>query len=435
VNDIKKIERNESPEIIRMREKRLARRDWYIYNCRQKKDNRINTHEAEAHKREVISSILHKEKQHESNEPKRPGVSKFAAAFSFVRVNIDDRGCSNANNWKCKSFNAHKQYIEFLHDFIYPYHIPEPLVFTAIQNEYTKDDQGKPCKVLDYDIIMLAKIWLCDIVSGESFYKNNKHDFTKSEAHYFLTSKMIYSEALSVIELYFYAKCTARNLDDSLCKIISKTFAMKFTNCFNHGIVTGFLDLLARHRDYNVSANELGDICDFVHSKIEDDNTALFSFSGRTMSSIIALANEWHADQLREIAVTNMLQITKDKNKMYNQSWQGIPVNDYIFETDDFVWRIIQLRSAKLLLAEGRAMKNCVASYIGRCSSGTSGIFTVVCKEKATQVTEKRATLEVLSGNKLVQAKAKCNKSLDGKTKKLVTRWAISRGVKLECSI
>jgi hypothetical protein len=420
-----------------LRTERMTRREWYIKDTQERKRRKEQRLEFNANKIATSARILRETKKTQIKEESRPGPEKFLSAFSFISSISISGMKTGLDNWKCKTFNKQRQYFEFLHDFIYLYHIPEPLVFTSIQSEYAMNEKGKAIKVFDYDIIVLARVWLCDIVSGESFYKNNKNDFTKAEAHYFLISKMPYSGALSVIELYFYAKCKARNLDDNLCEVISKTFALKFARCFNNSIVTGFLDLLARHKDYNIDTGELGDICDFVNSKIGNKDATAFYFSGRTMSSVIALANEWHADQSWKTAMLNVLQGVKGKNRkdLFNQFWQGIPVNDFIFETDNFVWRVIQLRSAKYLLAEGRIMRNCVASYIDRCLSGSCGIFTVVYKNKSTQVTEKRATLEVLPSKELVQAKAKCNKLIDTETRKIVIRWAIDSGIKVTRSI
>jgi len=170
-----------------------------------------------------------------------------------------------------------------------------------LEKETVKDDKGRDRPSPDFNIIRLAKKWIRDITSGVSFYKSNTALFTKAEAHFFLLSDIRYTEPSSVIEQYFYAKCLARKLSVKLSLSTAKVFSFKFTNDWDNPIVTGFLDFIARSDGFETGKLELGDICDFVLAEIKKHKKSRgrqppFSFSGRTMTSVLALANEWHAD-------------------------------------------------------------------------------------------------------------------------------------------
>jgi hypothetical protein len=212
---------------------------------------------------------------------------------------------------------------------------------------------------------------------------------------------------------------------------------MKFEKYFIHETVTGFLDLLGRSQGYQIDEGELGDIGDFVLAKIEDHRKSRgrvppFSFSGRTMTSIIGLTNEWHADIQREQEAMNLLaragQARQPQNRPNKPTlakrWNGIDVPLFKYETDECVWTVTQLLTAQDLLNEGRKMKNCVSAYTHKCSSGECFIFNVSCFYTNSRLTESKATLEVSRDRSLVQAKGKCNMRVNAVIMNVITRWA-----------
>ncbi|GHV12431.1 hypothetical protein FACS189491_05410 [Spirochaetia bacterium] len=215
-------------------------------------------------------------------------------AFSFISWTSFDKRDQIPRGFMPHSFNKNRQYVDFFRTFIYPYPVPLPLLFTTLVKEYFIDERGGRVKSTYYDIIKLSKKWVNDIVSGDSFYRKNKEYFTRAEAHHFLNTVIPYTCASSMLELYFQAKCKARNIAVKRCRIIAKVFTVKFEKSFNHEMVTDFLNLLGRSEAYQIEEGELGDIGDFVLAKIHDHlkgcgRVPPFSFSGRTMTSIIGL--------------------------------------------------------------------------------------------------------------------------------------------------
>jgi hypothetical protein len=420
--------------IENMKDKRLRKRTLSIQHTAAKKQQKNRLVEHEANVNVAITKVLKKDNITERKSTKRPGVNMLLATFSFISQSISDNRSTYTGweRWKCHSFNEEKQYIEFFKLFIYPYYVPKPLLLTAVmQKQHYFDESGKQHKSLDYDLIQLCRKWLCDIASGESFCKKNKEYFTKLEAHFFLTSKIKYIDAQSILHIFFEAKCKARNMPDSLSMIIIRVFTIKFEQCFNSGIVTVFLDLIARYKDYNIGEGELGDVCDFILSEItkqkESHGTlAPFSCSGRTISSVIALANEWHAQVQREAAIIAELQANEDRKKSCpKEKWDGLSIYNFAFENDEYRWTIKQLCNLKNLINEGREMRHCVASYASRCSNKSVGIFNVSGTYKKNASFDKRATVEVRAVDRsIVQIKGKCNVRVDTITLNVIRRWA-----------
>ena len=423
------MKREETAEKIRKRERRHAQRENSIVRAATKKNKR--TEKAVYQKNIIEENVKALESDNFSKKKKakdkKPGCSLFLQAFSFIPTSpYDKRHCIPAD-YHCRSFNMQRQYIDFLKEFIYPYTFPHVLLWAALEKETYKDERNGNQRNSPYaKIIQLAKKWISDIISGESFYKRNKDCFTKAEAHFFLSFDIPYREPLSVIEQYFYAKCLARSLGIKPSRKIARIFALKFSDVWNHHILTGFLDLITRSGDHDI---EFGDICDFVLEIIKSEKN--FSFSGRTMTSIVALANEWHAEILNERQTRSAVSSMANKQSAKPIRWNGISISTSRFEQDKCAWLFSQLHTVQDLLNEGRTMKNCVSSYAAKCAAGDCAIFHVSCLFTDTQRAEDKATLEVSRSRALVQAKAKCNAKVSPLTMSIIRKWAQANKIKL----
>jgi hypothetical protein len=250
------------------------------------------------------------------------------------------------------------------------------------------------------------------------------------------------------MELYFFAKFRARNIGEKQSAALAGIFTLKFSKNFRRPVVTGFMDLIARSLEQCPSNSELGDICDFINGKIKEDakksrKKPRFSLSGRTMTSISVLANEWHAAIQREQEFQNNLYAARRRPNMrlYTQrdppnpalpvKWDGISASVSRFEDDGRCWIVTQLHTVRELLNEGRKMKNCVASYTSYCADGEGSIFNVSCTYYCDQITESKATLQVTRNRQLVQAKAKYNLKVTPATMGIIRKWAQSNHIKI----
>lgn len=89
------------------------------------------------------------------------------------------------------------------------------------------------------------------------------------------------------------------------------------------------------------------------------------------------------------------------------------------FEKDEYV--MILPKGSRDLILESQHMHNCVRSYAGAVSRGTTRI---VFLRKKDEPEKSFGTIEVDCDNRLIQAKAFGNRHLDNKAQKFVRKWA-----------
>jgi hypothetical protein len=93
------------------------------------------------------------------------------------------------------------------------------------------------------------------------------------------------------------------------------------------------------------------------------------SMKGRTPESVLRAMREWH----RSLAL--------GRAKSIAASWgpSGFPGFEWEDGADEDrrVYRIVELQTASELVAEGWAMRHCVASYVGSCSSSRTSIWSL----------------------------------------------------------
>jgi hypothetical protein len=422
-------------ERIRKRELRALYRTKRMEQEQAARKMKAETMSKKACINERAIEVLREDNKKPEKPDKKPGAGKFLEVYSYIpSTGYDSRYCI-PSSWKPQSFNERKQHLEFLKRFVYPYPLPEMLIWSTHTPQYSIDENGNKVKSVNFGKIRLYKKWIADIVSGQSFYKRNREFFTKAEAHYFLCSKVPYVDCYFVITLYFYAKCRARSMNHKLSMTVADVFSLKFFNCFRHSLVEGFLDMIARTQGYRFENGMLGDLCDFVLDKIGEKRKNSFSFSGRNIFSVIGLSNEWHECQRREADAARH-QTLMDGKPIDTSHWKGLGISQFKYETEESLWTVTELRTANDLINEGRKMRNCVSSYAFSCASGKCSIFSVECFYPANRLIEKAATLEVTSTNRtLVQAKGKCNTALSSKAMNVISRWAAFNNIKVRVKV
>ncbi|MDB5334537.1 MAG: hypothetical protein JWN70_156 [Planctomycetaceae bacterium] len=94
------------------------------------------------------------------------------------------------------------------------------------------------------------------------------------------------------------------------------------------------------------------------------------------------------------------------------------------------IWTATELLSSSALIAEGRKMKHCVATYARSCAQGLCSIWALETESIAGR--SKVLTLEVLNQTRvLVQARGKCNVMPTQKERGILQRWADQAGLQL----
>jgi hypothetical protein len=85
-------------------------------------------------------------------------------------------------------------------------------------------------------------------------------------------------------------------------------------------------------------------------------------------------------------------------------------------------WRIRELLSGADLVAEGRVMKHCVASYAHSCADGRASIWAMELSGPAG--VEKRQTIELTRDRVIVQCRGKQNRLPTPAELDVVKKWA-----------
>jgi hypothetical protein len=180
---------------------------------------------------------------------------------------------------------------------------------------------------------------------------------------------------------------------------------------------------------------EVGPIIDYIHTerfvghevfvapgRIEHRGPPQpnFSMKGRTPQSLLRQVAAWH----RSLSHTQQT----------SAEWRPSGFERYrVVEGTERngnlkIWTITELLSAKALLAEGRAMKHCVASYARSCANRSTSIWTL--EVESFQGPSKLLTIEVTNASRnIVQARGKCNVLATEKLLGIVRRWAAQAGL------
>ena len=158
-----------------------------------------------------------------------------------------------------------------------------------------------------------------------------------------------------------------------------------------------------------------------------------FSMRGRTAATLLRQVNRWH----QGLASNNRQQVC---------AWipSGISAFSLIeggeacpdqSESPNLVgnvkhWIIRELLSSAALVAEGRRLNHCVASYASSCRQRYSSIWTM--EVESFSGVKKLLTIEVhLKTRTIVQIRGKSNRLPTEKEKRLICRWATNARLKM----
>jgi hypothetical protein len=140
---------------------------------------------------------------------------------------------------------------------------------------------------------------------------------------------------------------------------------------------------------------------------------------GRSPLALLQQVEAWHR------------QLTRQSNQR-SVNWHRSGFGDGMFEEGSLegqnykVWTIRELLSSKELLAEGKQMKHCVATYTTSCARGECSIWTL--EVESFTGTEKLLTIEVKNNYRLIwQVRGRYNRLATEKERQVVQRWASGR--------
>lgn len=317
---------------------------------------------------------------------------------------LEDFWIRDPKEWKAKSFNLHRQIVDFVTWLLCEYPVPLFMYKLFIP----------PPKNRSYSISYFNQLeevyldWFVTIGQGMSFKKASKGFLSKKEAHLFLKAPKDGTIPGNIL----LTKCRARNVSTNVTTNLCTRWADRYSNTNKH-YWDSIINFYSKYP--TIDASVVQDTMDFINTAFQRDSK--FSLSGRTLNSIIQLTNEWHID----------LQHSKGIGV---SAWPGLMIPEWKLgiDEDKDVWYITQITDSKKLFHEGKVMKHCVSSYLSSCDNGRSGIFTVEHKYYGTK--SKCLTIEVNSNFDIVQIRGKCNRPPDKSELKILNKWVADRQLK-----
>jgi hypothetical protein len=140
-----------------------------------------------------------------------------------------------------------------------------------------------------------------------------------------------------------------------------------------------------------------------------------FSLAGRTPESLLRLMAEWHA----------RLAVARSTGRTWARAvFGGLLFQEPGREAEAVLWEVAELLSSNELVAEGRRLRHCVATYEWRCVRGTSSIWTLR-RSSDHGPFEPRFTIEVdPRSRRIVQVRGHANSRAAGLPRQIVALWA-----------
>lgn len=250
------------------------------------------------------------------------------------------------------------------------------------------------------------------------YTKRMAHDFMQAPAHYRVTDALRWGQILALggtarlVEAVCATDLGGDFSDDDFWVSVFRFFIANPRLESSH--VGPMIDFLLDQRRPGIQITRNGEQ---VQVPAPHPN---YSMKGRTPQSVMRQMEEWH----RRL----------EEQEHPDVHWTSLGLAEYE-QVDGSVelgtvrkWTVTELLSSADLVAEGRAMHHCVASYINHCLDGISSIWAMRLESGDGMTSQ--ATIEVRPGRKLiVQARGRYKAGLTGYQRLVLQRWAKTAGL------
>lgn len=308
------------------------------------------------------------------------------------------------NTWSSKSFNEHRQKVDFIKHCFCKYNIPSHIINGYIY--YSSYDKNSVMQAHKRDILL---DWIYNIGQGNSFKKCCYHPFDNNkELIYFLTAKHSTKYIDNINKIIINSKLKTSNIDEKFidCIITNTPFhtyqLTDLKQIFKRD--STFCSLLNFINKYNdiLTKETLVNILDFYK------NNKDISYNRRTLNSVMRLVDDWHI-QLNE----------NTKNKKIGNIQYTKKLDDYIFQDKNFNdWKISQIKSYHELINESKKMHHCVISYHSLIMDNTCSIYSLSLNG------DKEITIEIDKTRSIVQCRGRYNKLPNKEQINIIKKWA-----------
>jgi hypothetical protein len=152
-----------------------------------------------------------------------------------------------------------------------------------------------------------------------------------------------------------------------------------------------------------------------------------YTMKGQTVFSLLWEVRKWRRQEGREASEQA-------------RSWQRSPFTELkLVERSEApahgrIWTIAELLTGRALVAEGHAMRHCVATYAGRCLRRATSIWSMKVKNRSGR--HRVLTIEVnLATGTVCQVRGRRNRLPRADERKVVERWAAQEGMVVDGSV
>jgi hypothetical protein len=342
----------------------------------------------------------------EANSKLLENIFHVRGIISLVTFNL--YWIRSIKDWKPGTHNAGRQFSSLSRYLLAKYKVP---VFMDSAWFHNNEREQK---------------WFMHIGSGRNIRTAPDLPFplTKKMAHHFMEAPDLYS----INEALRWGQVHALNGNQRLTDAFRETrlFTEFRDNEFELSVIRFFVDNpmldtvhIAPMIDYIWNQKFDGQQV-FVARGVAENRGPVqpnFSMNSRTPESLLCQVEAWHRRLGKE-------------TKSENLQWERSNIRDFEFQTGSKktgnlkIWRIKELLDSRELIAEGRAMKHCIASYAHSCARRRCAIFTMEFENEGGL--EKLLTIEVQLGNRQIgQVRGKFNRYATQKELNILKRWAL----------
>lgn len=342
------------------------------------------------------------------------GDKTYRYVEALVKVN-DRRGSwlRELESWRPQSHNPRRQFSSLLRHLFCKYHVP-PFMDQA----WLRTERGSA----------RYRDWFVHLGLGFNIRAaKTPFELTKKMAHHFLEAPDDYAIEAALRWGLVIALGGDRRLTEAL---LATPIAANFDNFpFWTSVIRFFIanPLLDRA--------QVGPVIDFLNQQkfqsqevvtgpgeveVTPPPQPALTMKGRTADSLLRQMDEWHGELRKAARAGEQYFRSSGYRSFKKRTGKGDNMR---------TWIIRELLSSAELLAEGRVLKHCVASYAQSCARGDCSIWTMELETSGG--TKKRQTIEVRSDGTIAQCRGYRNAWPDQSEFEIVKEWAAGAGLRV----
>lgn len=362
--------------------------------------------------KELLQHLLHYHTKLLNTNPAIPALG-YAAGNTYVEALVmiavhHHAWQRDVESWRPRSHNLRRQFASLVRHLFARYDMPaffDSAWFSGRNADATK-----------------FRRWYLHVAYGQSIRTCDLPiEYTKKMAHHFMHAP----DDVTIPQAIRWGQVISLGGDEPLARAI---FGTRLGTSFDDD---DFWTTVIRWFIANpmLDRAQIGPIVDYLHDQkfvvrrelvggkeVYVASQPNLQMKGRSPLALLQQVEAWHRQLIRQSSQRIM-------------NWNRSGFGDGKFEEGSLeghnykLWTIRELLSSKALLAEGKQMKHCVATYATSCARGECSIWTL--EVESFSGTENLLTIEVKNSYRLIwQVRGRYNRLATEKERQVVQRWA-----------